>query len=162
MIIAIALAVLVLLGVSVFSGAPYIPTRRAQAEQAVSLAKVSKDTVFVDLGSGDGAVILAAAQKGATAIGYEINPFLVLFSRYRLRSYDNAAIRFGSFWSADVSSADVVYIFGVTRIMKRLDSKLRTETTKPLLLISYGMPVPQKEHQAKEEPFIMYSYKPKQ
>jgi tRNA G46 methylase TrmB len=65
--------VLVFCSVIIF-GAPYVPTRRRDISTAFDkLYKVGAQDTVLDIGSGDGLVLRAAARRGARAIGYEIN-----------------------------------------------------------------------------------------
>ncbi|QOV21788.1 SAM-dependent methyltransferase [Anabaenopsis elenkinii] len=57
---------------------PYVPTPQAVVDAMLSVAKVTKDDVLYDLGSGDGRIVITAAQKyGARGVGVEINPELI-------------------------------------------------------------------------------------
>lgn len=64
---------------------PYVATKKDKIQTMLDLAQIKKGETVVDLGSGDGRLLFAAAQKGAIAIGYEINPVLVLLTRLRAR-----------------------------------------------------------------------------
>lgn len=71
---------------AIYSCAPYVPTLNRLVTNMLDMAEVGgKDTV-VDLGSGDGRIVMAAADRGAKAVGYEINPILVLIGKWRLKS----------------------------------------------------------------------------
>src|SRR5262245_49551429 len=59
----------------------WVPTSPALVEKMLDLAKVTKDDLVMDLGSGDGRNIIAAAKRGARAIGVEYNPDMVELSR---------------------------------------------------------------------------------
>jgi len=62
--------------------APFVPTPMPVVERMLELAKVSKDDVVFDLGSGDGRMVIAAAQRyGARGVGVEINPVWVRYAR---------------------------------------------------------------------------------
>ena len=64
-------------------GAIYFPNTPANVEVAMTLAGIGPGVHVVDLGSGDGRLLVACAERGAAAEGYEINPFLVRRSRPR-------------------------------------------------------------------------------
>src|SRR5919204_173368 len=58
---------------------PYVATPPAVVAKMLELAQVTKDDVVYDLGSGDGRIVIMAAQRfGARGVGVEINPDLVL------------------------------------------------------------------------------------
>lgn len=71
-------SILLLFLATALTGAPYVPTQRKELDEAFDVLRPlrAKDTVL-DIGSGDGVVLAAAAHRGARAIGYEINPWLV-------------------------------------------------------------------------------------
>ncbi len=79
----------------------------------------------LDLGSGDGKIVIAAANRGADAIGYEINPLLVWISRWRLKG--KGKVETANFWKKDLRDFDAIIIFGVSYVMKGLEEKLRKE-----------------------------------
>src|SRR3972149_474408 len=63
----------------------YITTKRELVDIMLDLAKVTPEDYVIDLGSGDGRTVIAAAKRGAHALGIEYNPDLVEYSK------DNAA-----------------------------------------------------------------------
>ncbi|MCX6792169.1 MAG: hypothetical protein NT149_03985 [Candidatus Gottesmanbacteria bacterium] len=113
------------------TGAPFVPTKNAAAEAMIRLAGITKGDMVYDLGSGDGKLLLLAAKKGARAIGYEINPLLVLLSNLR-----GARTRWKNFWNADIHDADVIFIYLLPWKMERLASKLKTECKKGTVIVS--------------------------
>lgn len=132
-------------GIGAFIGAPYLPIRRPDVEAALDLAEVTAGQTVVDLGSGDGRLLKAAARRGARAIGYEINPLLWLWSlaaTWRYRTL--VTVHLGDLWGAAVAPADVVYVFMITRYLPRLDRKLATELKRPTKVVSYVYELPRK------------------
>jgi hypothetical protein len=120
-------------------GAIYVPSSREKTLQMSEMAEVSNGERAVDLGSGDGRVVIELAAKGAAAEGYEINPILVLVSRLNIRSAGlrgRAVIHWGSFWRADLSPFEIVIVFQGSFIMRRLESKLRKELPRGARIIS--------------------------
>ena len=66
-----------LAGATLIKQVPYVPTPQDIVDKMLELAKVTSDDVVYDLGSGDGRIVITAAQKyGAHAVGVEINPDL--------------------------------------------------------------------------------------
>ncbi|XP_073411813.1 ATP synthase subunit C lysine N-methyltransferase isoform X1 [Dendrobates tinctorius] len=61
---------------------PFVPATEIQMENIFKMLMFRSGT-FVDIGSGDGRIVIAAAKKGFQAVGYELNPWLVWYSRYR-------------------------------------------------------------------------------
>lgn len=62
---------------SVDPNVPFIPTPHEIVERMLSLAEVGPEDFVIDLGSGDGRILIAAAKKGARGFGVEIDPKLV-------------------------------------------------------------------------------------
>ena len=127
---------------SIFFGAPYVPTNTKFLKKIFNEVKLSKNDLVIDLGSGDGRMVLLAAQKGYRAVGYEINPYLWLISLYRLRRYPNAKVKFKSFWRADISSADLVFTFLLTKHMQKLEEKLSNEMKPGSYFASFVFELP--------------------
>lgn len=124
-------------------GAPYLPVRQKDAEAALDLAEVEAGQTVVDLGSGDGRLLIAAAKRGAKAIGYEINPIMYLWSLLACAKYSKQiSIRLRNFWGARLPEADVYYVFLIDRYTKKLDSKLQRELTNPTKVVSYVFELP--------------------
>lgn len=128
----------------VFRGAPYVPTHPAWVKRVVALAPMTG--TFVDLGSGDGIVLKAAAESGRKALGIEINPFLVIISWLRLyRHRKLIRVRLGDFWLQPLpKDTSAVFVFLAGPFMNKLEGYLQREATRldrELLLISYGFTI---------------------
>src|SRR5262245_18262931 len=59
----------------------WVPTSNALVEKMLDMAHVTAADYVIDLGSGDGRTVIAAAKRGATAIGIEYNPDMVELSK---------------------------------------------------------------------------------
>src|SRR5687768_11436535 len=59
----------------------WVPTPAAVVEKMLDMAKITPQDFVMDLGSGDGRNIIAAAKRGANALGVEFNPDMVELSR---------------------------------------------------------------------------------
>jgi len=100
---------------------------------------------LVDLGSGDGRVVIEAARHGYKAVGYELNPILVLVARSwavvdrKISSWPesgSAKFHCRNFWPANLADADVIVVYGLTPIMKRLGKKIESECNEETIIIS--------------------------
>lgn len=111
-------------------GAPYAALAQNRIETMVGLLKLKKGQKLVDLGSGDGRIVMAFARAGIESHGYEINPVLVMISRLKIRRAGlekKAFIHFKDFWVTNLGEFDAVTLYGIAHIMKRLESKLKKE-----------------------------------
>lgn len=114
-------------------GPPYVRTKAAVAAAMMELLGPSAGQTIVDLGSGDGRLLLAAADAGCNAVGYELNLPLVLWSRFHVWRKGLSKVidvRWANLWKADLSGADVVMVFGFSTMMERLGRKF-TDELKP-------------------------------
>jgi len=132
-------------------GAVFFPSLRSHALRMAELAEVSAGDRAADLGSGDGRVVIALARRGAEAHGFEINPALVLLSRWNIRRSGCAArahVHWQSFWSIDLSGFDAVTLFQGGFIMKRLEKKVLGELAAGARVVSdyWGFPTIQPVH----------------
>jgi len=142
--------IVAIIGVGVLAnGAPFVPTRRKWTQDMIKLAKVGPGDVVVDLGSGDGAVLQAALAAGATrAVGYEINPLLVAWSRLRLRRFrKRAVIKTGDFFGAKLpADTTVIYLFQVQKVLKKVPQFIEGQRanlkTKRLRVVCFGAEIP--------------------
>lgn len=137
------LGIVLLFGFTVFRGAPYVPSKKQDLTRAFDdLYVLSADDVVVDIGSGDGIVLREAARRGATAVGYELNPVLVALSRWLSRRDHRVTVRLADFWRVSLpDDTTVVYTFGESRDIEKMAQKVAGEASRlkrPLNFISYG------------------------
>jgi protein-L-isoaspartate O-methyltransferase len=142
-----------------FKGAIYLPTQKRTVKKMIELADIKPGEIAVDLGSGDGRLVIALAKAGAEAHGYEINPLLVLLARRnirRARLKGRAFIHFKNLWKEDFSQFDVVTIFGIGYAMEPLEQKLKKELKNGARIVSNAFPFPNWQHEKKEDTAFLY------
>ncbi len=156
--------VFICFGLIILRGAPYVPTHKKQLEKLFTMTfPLSSSDVVLDLGSGDGIVLQAAASKGAGALGYELNPFLALWSRIRLRRYSNVKVKVVDYLLIKniPDSVTVVYAFTTSRSIKSIERKLlEWSRTRPLHFVSYGFQIPGKKPLRTSGPMHIYHFSP--
>jgi hypothetical protein len=124
-------------------GAPYVPTRRRDVAAHLDLAGLEPGQTLIDLGSGDGRLLAAAAHRGLRAIGFELNPWLWAVATIRCWPHRRIVkVHLGNFWRVNLPPADAVYVFLIRHHMAKLDRKLRAELTRPTTVVSYTFPIP--------------------
>lgn len=156
-------SVVLLFGFVVFRGAPYVPSRKKELAKAFDeLYPLNEHDVLVDIGSGDGVVLRAAAERQARAIGYELNPALVLISRFLSRREPLVTTHLADFWFVQLpQETTVVYVFGESRDITKMASKVADEAKrlkKPLAFISYGFAVPNIQPVKKVGAYYLYRF----
>ena len=130
-------------GIGAVLGAPYVPILRRDSDRILKLAALKPGQTLIDLGSGDGRLLRAAAAQGIRCIGYEINPYLVWVSRLVCWRYRKLiTIHTADIWRTKLPQADVIYIFSLDRHMERLEKKFNSEISNPTKVISYVFRLP--------------------
>lgn len=160
-------AVVLLFGFVVFRGAPYVPSHRRDVRLSFDeLYPLGKEDVLVDVGSGDGIILRLAAGYGARSVGYELNPVLVVISRFLSRRDKKISVRLADFWLVPLpDDTTVVYGFIVTRDTKKMTEKLQREADRmgrPLYFISYGSELKGKQKLKELGAHHLYRFEPLQ
>jgi SAM-dependent methyltransferase len=119
----------------------FAPTPHRVADAMLQLARVTRNDVVYDLGSGDGRILVIAAQKyGAQGVGVEIDASLVERSR-RVANEGGVADRItfvhGDLFAVDLSKATVVTLYLSTTINLDLASKLKRELRPGARIVSH-------------------------
>lgn len=159
----IAGGIVLLLGMSVFFGAPYLPSRRRDLRRMFdTLYPLSKHDVVFDAGSGDGVVLREVSRRGAKAVGYEINPVYWLVSVLLSRRFKRVTVLLRNFWVEKFpDDVTLVYVFAVSRDGKRLVKKItqeRKRLDRPLTVVCYGSPLPGIEPTQSFEAYHLYHF----
>lgn len=142
--------VVIIFGIVVLRGAPYVPSQRRYAKTALTkLYQLKPNDVLVDMGSGDGVILRIASDLGARAIGYELNPILVFVSKLLSRGDAHQTTKMADMWLTDLpKETTVVYVFPVSRDGAKLTEKLQRHVEKTgqvLWCITYGPHLKNKE-----------------
>jgi precorrin-6B methylase 2 len=115
-----------------------------------------------DLGAGDGRVLLiAAGEFGANAVGIEVGPVQCAVIWLRIAASglgNNVQLKWGNYFNADLSKADVVFIYATSREITRLALHL-TEQMKPgSRLVSISADFPEWEPSEFDEESLIFVY----
>jgi len=154
-------------GFVVFTGAPYVPSQKRFLRQAFEqLYLLSDKDTLVDIGSGDGVVLRVAASYGAKAVGYEINPVLVAITKFLSRGNSLVEAHVADVWRQHLpDSTTVIYVFGVTRDMKKFDTFFQGEANRlerSLSVIGHGATFPHRSPEAQLNAHALYIFHPLQ
>ena len=145
--------------------APFYPTPLFVVEKMLEVADVSPRDVVYDLGSGDGRIVIMAAQKfGAQAVGIEINPTLWQESSDRIAKLGlegRARILHEDMFKTNIRPATVVTLFLLTTVLEELRLQLERELRSGTRVVAQEFPVPgwepQKVVRVKSEAGVAYT-----
>lgn len=123
---------------------PWSPWWRTSAKTAtvmINLAKITRDDVIYDLGSGDGTALITAAKlKGARGVGVEIDPLRVIISRLAVMLNGvstDIKIERKNFFDVNISDATVIFMYLVPKAMNKLKPKLLKELQPGTRIVTF-------------------------
>lgn len=127
-------------------GAPYVPVRRPALKRAFDTLQIGPSDVVVDLGAGDGGVLLEAAARGAKAIGYELSPLMWLIAWLRLSRLprETRRVKWGNFYTQKLpADTTIIFAFLMPKNLPRLLTFLKKQSlpqAKYLLSYTFALP----------------------
>lgn len=129
------------------AGAPYVPTPHAIADRMLSLAEVGPDDYLIDLGSGDGRLVIAAVEKykARGAAGIEIDPGLVKQATDLAKKAgvaDRVTFIAGDLFAADIGRATVITLYLLPGMLSQVEAKLRRELKPGTRVVSHDYSLP--------------------
>ena len=115
----------------------WAPSERALVERALDLAQLRPDERFVDLGCGDGSVLVAAAERGANVRGVESDEELASQARKNLAEagFDDGVVEVGDVFEVDLT-ADVLFTYLSPATLQRLLPRLRDDVQPGTRLVT--------------------------
>ena len=120
---------------------PFVPSPQDVVDKMIELAGVKKGDTVYDLGSGDGRIVIAAAKKGAKAVGFEIDPDLVKESRDNIRKagvQELAEIRNQDILTVNLSPASVVTMYLLPDVNLKLKPNLLSQLKPGSRVVSHS------------------------
>lgn len=129
------------------SVAPYVPSQSIVVERMLKLALVKRNDTVIDLGCGDGRILISAVRdfKAKKAIGYELNSELCSKARKeveRLGYKEKIQIFNKDLFDADLSEATIITLYLTTSGNRMLRPKLKKETIKGTRIVSHDFDIP--------------------
>jgi len=125
----------------ILSGGPYVPTPQRVVDAMLAVANVSNRDYVIDLGSGDGRIVITAAQKfGARGKGYDIDGELVersTASAAKLKLSDRVRFEKRDVMQADLKDATVITLYLLPAMMLELRAKLMRELKPGTRIVSH-------------------------
>lgn len=119
--------------------APWVPTPMDIVEHVLEAVSVGPKDVVIDLGCGDGRVVIEAAKRGARSICVEIDEKLIEIARNNARQQGvEERIEFinSDILEVDISSATVVYVYLTSNVLSKLKNKMVNELRPGTTVVS--------------------------
>jgi hypothetical protein len=143
-------------------GLPPIPTKPERIRRALELAGLQPGETLYDLGAGDGRVLFIAARDfGAKAVGVEIGPVQCAWIWLRAVTSglgEKIKVKWESYYKANLSEADVVFIYATSKEVLKLAPHLAGQMKKGSRLISISADFREWEPSALDEGELIFVY----
>jgi SAM-dependent methyltransferase len=121
---------------------PYMPTHEKVVAEMLKVAKVGKDDILYDLGSGDGRIVITAAKKfGTRGVGVDIDPDLIREARENATKAgvaDKVTFIQQDLFETDIRDATVVTLYLLPEINLRLRPKLLSDLKPGTRVVSHN------------------------
>ena len=121
---------------------PYVPTHESIVDRMLTIAKVTRNDVLYDLGSGDGRIVITAAKRyGTRGVGIDIDPERVREANENAQQAgvtDRVRFILGDIFDADIRPATVVTMYLLPEVNLRLLPKLRAELKPGTRIVSHN------------------------
>lgn len=141
----------------------WVPTPRAALDRMLALAALKPGEVLYDLGCGDGRVVIEAARRyRVRAVGYEIDPYLAAEARAAVKAHGLESlveIRQADLFTADLSPAQVIFLFLLPQLNERLKPQLaRCRPGTRVLSHEFDMPGVTPQHVERVAGSLVYRW----
>lgn len=123
---------------------PFVPATTIQVNNVMRALR-GRSGSLLDIGSGDGRIVIEASRHGFQSTGVELNYWLVLYSRYKAwkeGQWQSTAFLKKDLWKTDMSKYDNIVIFGADTLMKDLEDKFDREITDSCQVMAARFPLP--------------------
>lgn len=145
-----------------FYGLPSKPTKPDRIRRALELADLQPDETLYDLGAGDGRVLLIAAKEfGAKVVGVDIGPVQCMLSWLKVVKNglgSRVQVKLKNFYKLDLTTANVVFIYGTSRESKKLTPFLKNQMKSGSRLVSISADFPEWEPTKFDEQDLIFVY----
>lgn len=129
---------------SSFKGSPYVPTKKKVLRDILDAAQLKKGTSMLELGCGDGRLLIEAVRRyGVRGHGVDINPLVLKQARWRARGLGRDRISFETrnIRDIDVGEYDVIYLFLLPQFLTAYAPKWQKQAKKRALFISHAFTI---------------------
>jgi cyclopropane fatty-acyl-phospholipid synthase-like methyltransferase len=142
---------------------PFVVSPDERLATIFKLVKVKKGMKSIDLGAGDGRIVIAMAKRGAQAYGIELRKKYAILANRKIKEEglkNKACVYQSDFWNENLKQYDIITIYGMADIMIELEKKLSKELKKGAIVISNGFRIPGWKSWKEEEFIYVYKFAP--
>jgi hypothetical protein len=159
-VLILIVVVLLMFAIVIVFGAPYLPTLASRVDDVIDLLDLNPGQTLLELGSGDGRLLIAAAKKGIYSVGYELNPILVIYSKLICLKYRKyVTVKWGNYWNKTWPKADAMYVFLLNPYMSKLHNKVvQYANGKKFTVVSFAFQIPEKKPNREVNGMFQYKY----
>ena len=132
------------LSLAFFFGAPFVATPKKIIKEVIELSEMNGNDFVIDLGSGDGRVLIESAKICKKAVGFEINPFLVIWTKIIVLlngRQTKIEVKFQNYNKSKLSDASIVFMYSIRKFVPALENNLKRELRPGTKIISYKFPL---------------------
>ena len=148
---------------------PYVPTSPETVAAMLKLAGVQKNDMVIDLGCGDGRIVITAAKEyGAHGIGVDIDPERIKEANENAQKEGVANIvgfRQGDLFNTDIRKATVVTLYLLPEVNMKLRPRLQRELKPGTRIVSHSFDMgdwkPDKEEHVGGSDIFLWTIKPR-
>jgi precorrin-6B methylase 2 len=120
---------------------PYVPTPQNVVDHMLDMAKLTKDDVHIDLGSGDGRIAITAAKRGARSTGIDLNPTRIAEANENAKKAgvaDRVTFVQGNLFEMDISKASVLTMYLLQGVNLQLRPRVLSELRPGSRVVSHA------------------------
>lgn len=120
---------------------PYVPTPETVVDEMLGLAKVGPGDTVIDLGSGDGRIVIEAAKRGARAVGIDIDPERIKEANENAKQngvQDKVKFIRQNLFDADIKPATVLTMYLLPSVNMKLRPKILSDLRPGTRVVSHA------------------------
>jgi precorrin-6B methylase 2 len=120
---------------------PYVPTPQDVVDRMLDMAKLTKDDVHIDLGSGDGRIVVTAAKRGARSTGVDLNPVRIAEANENAKNAgvaDRVTFVQGNLFEMKIADANVLTMYLLQGVNLQLRPRILAELRPGSRVVSHA------------------------
>jgi precorrin-6B methylase 2 len=120
---------------------PYVPTPQDIVDRMLDMAKLTKDDFHIDLGSGDGRIVITAAQRGARSLGVDLNPTRIAEANENAQKAgvtDRVTFVQGNLFDMKLGDANVLTMYLLSGVNLQLRPRILSELRPGSRVVSHA------------------------